>query len=79
MMHTDPQIRSLLCPLPREPHLFGLKESLKHSLVSMSMHKTRGELCSLLVQQNVSCLEHWVCEQAHGSIVLLLGGLCLWG
>ena len=38
-----------------------------------------GTLGSLLVQQDVSRLEHRVCEQARGSIVLLPGSLCLWG
>lgn len=38
-----------------------------------------GTLGSLLVQQDVGRLQHRVCEQAHGSVVLLPGSLCLWG
>lgn len=65
-------------PFPREPNLLGIGSNDPSSArVRHVQHP--GERLSLLVQQDVSGLEHGVREQAHGSIVLLLGGFCLWG
>lgn len=62
-----------------------LEQTNRYSHMAALLSRWEGESAgaqdwcpSLLVAQNVCCLEHRVCEQAYGPVVLLLCSLCLW-